>query len=288
MHSPGFGDVAEKLRRSTVQVVSRSRRSGGFGSGVISEATGTIITNAHVARETAVGIELWDGCSLPAQVAERDDRLDLAKLKLEANGLSAVAWRSSSSIRPGELALAVGNPLGFVGALSTGVVHASGAVPGMGKRAWIQAAIRLAPGNSGGPLADAEGRVIGINTAVVSGGIALAIPSDVVLNFLQRGARPALGIAVRPVAQSGPQDHPARIGLLVLEVAPQSPAAQASLMAGDLLIAANGRDFDSPDDLSDALEQSSGAVLKIRFLRGDRRAEREVAVPLPRRRPEAA
>src|SRR4029077_17750434 len=146
-------------------------------------------------------------------------------------------------------AIAVGNPLGFLGALSTGVVHASGTVAGMGRRAWIQAAIRLAPGNSGGPLADAEGRVIGINTAVVSGGIALAIPSDVVLNFLQHGARPALRTAVRPVAL----DQPARIGLLVLEVAPQSPAAHASLLIGDLLVAANGNDFQSPDDLSDAL-----------------------------------
>jgi serine protease Do len=284
MHSGGFGDIAEKLRRSTVQVVNTSRRAGGLGSGVICDSSGTVVTNAHVARERTVGIELWDGRSFPAVVAERDERADLAKLKVDTSGLPAVAWRSSASVRPGELAIAVGNPLGFLGALSTGVVHASGSVTGMGRRAWIQAAIRLAPGNSGGPLADAEGRVIGINTAVVSNGIALAIPSDSVLNFLERGARPALGISVRPVAQV----QAARIALLVLEVAPQSPAAYASLMAGDLLIAANGQGFESPDDLSDAIDESSGAVLKIHFLRGDRRVKREVVIPLPRPRSEAA
>jgi serine protease Do len=208
----------------------------------------------------------------------------LAKLKVNAIGLPALAWRASPSVRPGELAIAVGNPLGFVGALSTGVVHALGRVPGMGAQPWIQAAIRLAPGNSGGPLADAEGRVIGINTAVVAGGLALAIPSDSVLGFLQRGPRPALGIAVRPVTLS----RSGSIGLLVLEVASQSLAGNASLLIGDLLVAADTRSFQSADDLSDAIDQSEGSVLKLRFLRGDRRSEREVSIALPQSRREAA
>lgn len=283
MQAEGFGEVAEKLRRSTVQVVSGSARSG-LGSGIICAPTGTIVTNAHVARHPAVRIELWDGRSFPAEVASRDVRMDLAKLKVNAPDVSALLWRSSASVRPGELAIAVGNPLGFVGALSTGVIHASGPVPGMGARAWIQAAIRLAPGNSGGPLADAEGRVIGINTAVVSNGLALAIPSDVVQGFLKRGARPALGIAVRPIAL-GPQRG---IGLLVLEVAPASLAENASLLVGDLLVSANGVRFQAPDDLSDAIDRAEGAVVKIGFLRGDRRAEREVSIFLPQPRREAA
>lgn len=140
------------------------------------------------------------------------------------------------------------------------------------------------PGNSGGPLADAEGRVIGINTAVVAGGLALAIPSDLVQTFLQRGARPALGIAVRPVALTSS----ANIGLLVLEVAAGSLAENASLLIGDLLVAANTRSFQSADDLSDAIDQSEGSVLKLRFLRGDRRTEREVSIALPQPRREAA
>jgi serine protease Do len=284
MPSGSFGDVAEKLRRSTVQVVSGSRRSPGSGSGVICGPGDMIVTNAHVAREPVVQIELWDGRSFPADVTSRDVRTDLAKLKVNAAGLPALSWRAAPSARPGELAIAVGNPLGFVGALSTGVVHAFGRVPGMGARPWIQAAIRLAPGNSGGPLADAEGRVIGINTAVVAGGLALAIPSDSVLAFLQRGARPALGIAVRPVALS----PSGSIGLLVLEVVSQSLAENASLLIGDLLVAANTQSFQSADDLGDAIDRSEGSVLKLRFLRGDRRNEREVSIPLPQSRREAA
>lgn len=174
--------------------------------------------------------------------------------------------------------VAVGNPLGFVGALTTGVVHASGSVRGLGRRRWVQAAIRLAPGNSGGPLADAEGRVVGINTMVVAGGVALAIPSDNVVDFLKRGSRPALGVVVRPV----------NVGLLVLEVVPNSPAENASLLIGDLLVSVNGRGIESLDDLGDAIDQSPGALLKIGFFRGDRRREREVSVRLGASRAEAA
>ncbi len=284
MHSAGFGDVAEKLRRSTVQVVSGARRNLGLGSGVISTPNGTVITNAHVARDQSVRVKLSDGRSFPAQVVSRDVRTDLAKLKVKAADLPALSWRSSASVRPGELAIAVGNPLGFLGALSTGVVHATGPVAGMGARSWVQAAIRLAPGNSGGPLADAEGRVIGINTAVISSGLALAIPSDRVHEFLERGAGPSLGVSVRPV----PLDRQGKIGLLVLEVASKSFAENASLLIGDVLIAANGQTFRSPDDLSDAIDRSANSVLKIGFLRGDRRREREVSIPLTRARPEAA
>src|SRR5690349_5939332 len=112
-----FGEVAEKLRRSTVQVLTGKRASGGSGSGIIWDADGTVITNAHVAREEHVRVELWDGRSLAAEVAARDGHADLAKLKLPVSNLPAAAWRQSSSLRAGELAVAIGNPLGFVGAL---------------------------------------------------------------------------------------------------------------------------------------------------------------------------
>lgn len=274
----GFGEMAEKLRRSTVRVLSGTRGAQGSGSGVIWTAEGTVITNAHVALGDAAQVELWDGRSIETRVAARDPRADLAMLKLAVSGLPAVAWRDSTSLRPGELVVAVGNPLGFVGALTTGVVHASGSVRGLGRRRWVQAAIRLAPGNSGGPLADAEGRVVGINTMVVAGGVALAIPSDNVVDFLKRGSRPALGVVVRPV----------NVGLLVLEVVPNSPAENASLLIGDLLVSVNGRGIESLDDLGDAIDQSPGALLKIGFFRGDRRREREVSVRLGASRAEAA
>ena len=282
MEPRGFGDVAEQLRRSTVQVLSGRKGEHGSGSGVIWTSDGTVVTNAHVAREKTARVELWDGRAFPAEIVSRDDRRDLAKLRVNTIGLPAAGWRDSGSLRPGELVVAVGNPLGFIGALTTGVVHALGPLRGLGRRPWVQASIRLAPGNSGGPLADAQGRVVGINTMIAAGGIALAVPSGAVLDFVEHGARPGLGVVVRPVSLG------ARLGLLVLGVAPHSPAAGASLLNGDVLLSANGARFESVDDLGDAIEQASGGVLQLRFLRGDRRLEREVAVSLAKQKREAA
>jgi serine protease Do len=277
MFPAGFGEVAEKLRRSTVQVLSGNRASGGSGSGIIWDANGTVITNAHVVpeervREEQVRVELWDGRSLSAEVAARDGYADLVKLRLRSSNLPAAAWRESSSLRPGELAVAIGNPLGFIGAMTTGVVHGAGPIRGLGRRVWVRAAIRLAPGNSGGPLADAAGRVIGVNTMVVAGGLALAIPSERVVRFLEQGSRPTLGIAIRPVEE----------GLLVLQVNPDSAAERASLMIGDLLLGL------TPDDLSEAIGEAAGSILKLQFRRGGRPIQREVSVAIPDLRREAA
>jgi len=283
MKTPEFGEVAEKMRRATVQIVSGSGRSHGVGSGVIWNADGAVITNAHVARDKSLQVELWNGRSFPARVAERDDRADLALLHLPAGDLPSLEWRPSHSLRPGELVIAVGNPLGFTGALTTGVVHTSGPVRGLGRNHWVQASIRLAPGNSGGPLADAEGRVVGINTMIVMGGLALAIPSDRVVDFLKWGRGPALGVTLRPVEYTG-----GGIGLLVLDIEPNSAAEYVSLAAGDVLVGANGRSFESADDLSEAIDQSAGSILRLRFLRGGRANQREVSVAFPGPRREAA
>lgn len=278
MKPPGFGEVAEKLRRSTVRILNGDRRVESSGSGVVWSTDGTVITNAHVVRGGTIRAELWDGRSLDAEIKSRDPRTDLAKLKLSAADLPVLGVRHAASLRAGELVVAVGNPLGFVGALTTGVMQASGPIRGLGRKPWVQASIRLAPGNSGGPLADAEGRVIGINTMVVSGGLALAIPTETVQDFLKRGSRPNLGVTVQPV----------RGGVLVVEVAPNSAAERASLLIGDLLIAANGRAFASIEDLGDALDDAAGGILKLRFLRGDRLREREVSILLDGLREAAA
>jgi serine protease Do len=274
---PAFGEIGESLRRSTVQVRD-GRRSG--GSGVIWNSDGLIVTNAHVARSPKMTVELWDGRTFPAELRSRDSRRDLATLALpHGRGSAPASAGDSSRLRAGELVIAVGNPLGFTGALSTGVVHATGQLPGLGRRSWVQAAIRLAPGNSGGPLADAFGRVVGINTMVVSGGLALAVPVNTVEQFLRAGPPIELGVTVQPVRL--PAARPG-IGLVVMEVANGSPAENASLHLGDVLIGANGRHFQSPDDLSDAIEQSAGAAISIEFMRGEANRKREVSVKLER------
>src|SRR5579875_2687464 len=172
-------DTAQRLCRSTVQV--RGEGPGG-GSGVIWSADGVIITNAHVARGSRATVELSDGRTLAATITARDKVRDLAALTVDATDLPAATVGDSDALRVGELVLAVGNPLGMVGALTTGIVHAA-TTDGQRGRAWVQADVTLLPGNSGGPLADARGRVVGINS-MIAGGLALAVPSNAVRRFL--------------------------------------------------------------------------------------------------------
>jgi serine protease Do len=285
MTTQGFGEIAERLRRSTVHLRIAGGREGN-GSGVIWHADGLIVTNAHVARSERATVELWDGRELDAVLDARDTRRDLASLRVNhASGLPAATPGDSSALRPGELVIAVGNPLGFTGALSTGVVHALGPLRGVGSRSWVQAAVRLLPGNSGGPLADAHGRVIGINT-MIAGRLALAVPSNTVAEFLRRGGSSvSLGVVLQPVQVDF---EGRRLGLLVLKIVPESPAAAASLLPGDLLLGVAGRAFRSPEDLADALEANGGGALSLDFLRGDRRTVRQVTVRLEPARAVAA
>jgi serine protease Do len=255
----GFGEISERLRRSTVRVSSGRRQ--GFGSGVIWSASGLVLTNAHVATDAESQVELWDGRRVAARLTARDRRRDLAALQIAATGLEPATPGDSGALRAGELVIAVGNPLGFAGAVSTGVVHSIGRLPGMGRQSWILANVRLAPGNSGGPLADAQGRVVGINTAVVNG-LGVAAPSNAATEFLRRGPQPSLGVTLRPMS----------LGLLILEVDEGGAAQAASLRSGDVLLI-------PLDDLNAALD-SGRATLRLPFLRGDTRRVRETVVRL--------
>ena len=272
------GEIAESLRRSTVLIKTGAGRRGHAGSGVVWSRDGCVLTNAHVVRGGGVEVELWDGRSSQGAIEARDDRRDLAKLRLPFGDLPAVSVREGP-VRTGELVVASGNPLGFVGAISTGIVHSIGAIRGLSRAPWIQSTVRLAPGNSGGPLADAEGRLIGINTMVLPGGIGLAIPVALIREFERHGAAPLLGVTVQPVRV---RSHGA-VGLLVLSVAPGTPAERASLLIGDLLIGANGAPFQTPSDLSDTIDAANGGTLRLAFLRGNRDRSREVAIAFPQR-----
>ncbi len=262
-----FVEMAEQLRRSTVQV--RGRGPGG-GSGVIWRADGLILTNAHVVRGPQAIVELADGRTFEATVTARDERRDLAALQVDATGLPAAIIGDSDALRVGALVLAVGNPLGLTGALTTGVVHAVSSPDGPRQHGWVRADVRLAPGNSGGPLANAEGRVIGINS-MIAGGLALAVPSNAIARFLGgAAARPALGVTMRPVQL--PLGGKIALGLLIMDVAAGSPAETAGLLTGDVLIGTGGARFAQPDSLVQALyDLAPGDAIRLEVVRGGRR-----------------
>lgn len=182
--------VADSLRDVTVGVHGAGDRRAGEGSGVLWDTRGLVVTNAHCVRHQRMAIRTADGRSFDGDVVAHDPRLDLAVLHAPALRARAPELGDVESLRPGELLLALGHPLGVPGALALGVLHAVARDRRSGHVRWICADVRLAPGNSGGPLADATGRVVGINTMIV-GGLGLAIPAPVVQRFVAR-VRPAL------------------------------------------------------------------------------------------------
>jgi serine protease Do len=185
-----LANVVDSLREITVGVHVAGDRRSGEGAGVIWHPAGLVVTNAHCVRHRRLSGRTGDGRSLDADVVAHDPRLDLALL--EAPGLRGRSpiLGDVELLRTGELLLALGHPLGVSGALALGVLHAVARDKRSGGVRWICADVRLAPGNSGGPLTDAAGRVVGINT-MIAGGLGLAIPTPVVQRFVAR-VRPAL------------------------------------------------------------------------------------------------
>ena len=273
-----FGEVVENLRHSTVQVKAHPNSSG---SGVIWSRDGRIVTNAHVVggagNSGAVEVELWDGRRLPGKIMNRDRRRDLAVLQVEASGLSPAIPGDSNALRVGELVIAVGNPLGFIGAATTGVVHQ---VPlhEFESRSWVVSQLRLAPGNSGGPLGNAHGEVVGINT-MIAGRLAFAIPSASVNRFLRASheEQAGLGVVVRPALVGRVARQ---FGLILLHVFPHSPADRASLLQGDILVGAGGKRFLSVEDLEIAFHACRGGIVELQFRRGASENIRTVAVQI--------
>ena len=175
-----LSNLASRLRRSTVEVRTRG---AGAGSGIIWADTGLIVTNAHVARTEHATIVLWDGRTLDGIVTAHDPRRDLATIAIDPSGtsLEVATIGHPTDLRTGDVVVALGHPLGITGAMALGIVHAVERRRGAPR--WIRADIRLAPGNSGGPLADVRGRVIGVNT-LIAGGLGVAVPTTTVTRFL--------------------------------------------------------------------------------------------------------
>ncbi|HEX7361602.1 MAG TPA: trypsin-like peptidase domain-containing protein [Bryobacteraceae bacterium] len=276
MPLPVPGRVAEMLRRSTVQVAgSGSGVQVTGGSGIALEGE-HVLTNAHVAGGERLVIESWEGDRLPAALIKMDRRRDLALLRVPGLRVTPGTLGDSDGLRVGTPVVAVGNPLGFTGAVSSGIVHRIGPVRFLGALQWIHADVRLAPGNSGGPLSDFQGRIMGINTMIVRGGIALAIPSRAVQTFLSRPAtQGSLGVVVRPV-----QVPNNSFGMMILELVAGGAAEMASLLPGDILVGAGHSRFSYVDDLQAAIDEAPNGLLPLDFYRSGTNVLRHVTARL--------
>lgn len=175
--SDAVNKMAALMREITVRVMG-SR--GGQGSGTVWHSSGLIVTNAHVADANVHEVEFASGETAPGWVVARDPRIDLAALAVSVRPNAEARIGSAYALRAGEMVLALGNPFGDRGAITTGIVHRM-----VGGSPWLFADIRLAPGNSGGPLVDATGAVVGINSMIVDG-LGCALTSETVSEFLKR------------------------------------------------------------------------------------------------------
>ncbi len=311
IHSDGDEDLLDAYSRAVVGVVgkvgpavvsiavkkqSRSRRAEGEGSasGVIIAQDGFVLTNDHVIeRANEVEVELTDGSLFPAQVVGSDPATDLAVVRTGASGLPTAELGDSSSLRVGQLAIAIGNPLGFESTVSTGVISALGrALRSQSGRLIenvIQTDVPLNPGNSGGPLVDSRGRVIGINTAMISmaQGISFAVPVNtakwVTGELLTRGKvrRAYLGLAgqVRPLGRRVQRFFELRSASAVeiVSIEENSPARRAGLRERDLIVALNGQNVANVDDIHRLLSGlPAGTTLRLSILRGGERRELQV------------
>jgi len=181
-----IGQLVETARRSLVQVHSGA---SGVGAGTVWHPDGLIITNAHVVRNHSPEVILPDGNVFPARILALDRYRDLAALVVESSQLPAIELGRSRNLRPGEWVLALGHPWSIPGAATGGVVIGTGAdlpdIPLSGQD-WIAISLPLRPGNSGGPLIDAAGRLVGVNTMMVGPEVGMAVPVDAVKAFLKQ------------------------------------------------------------------------------------------------------
>lgn len=173
--------IAERLRRITVRLADGH---GAAGSGVLWRADGMIVTNAHVARGDRIDAYLPDGREVIGRVVARSRGLDLALIEIPLRTVDVATFAAAASLAPGALVFAMGSPHGIPDALAIGIAHGTMRTDRRGRPVLIGADIRLAPGNSGGPLANAAGHVVGINSMVVNG-LGIAVASDTVEAFVQ-------------------------------------------------------------------------------------------------------
>jgi S1-C subfamily serine protease len=294
--------AVDRAGRSVVHIAVRGDgRRAGAGSGVVVTHDGILLTNSHVVTGArSIDVTFPDGRHSAARLLGEDQDTDLAVLRTDENSAAVPAHlHDSKAVKPGQLAIAIGNPLGFEQTVTAGVVSAIGrslrASNGRLIDDVIQTDAALNPGNSGGPLADSSGRVIGINTAMIMGaqGICFSVASNTALLVLTqilsygRVRRAAIGIngqhtvIPRHIARHAGVSQAS--GIRVMEVQKDSPAAQAGILSGDLIIAIDQQIVTGIDDLLRLLDHRRvGKLSAVEILR---RGERRIfsLVPVERR-----
>lgn len=299
------GELLDAYSRAVISVVAsvgpavvavgrrRDQESGGVGSGVLVSREGHALTNSHVVGgQNRVFVTTHDGDALDAEVVGDDPATDLALLRVAARDLPAASLGESAALQVGQLVVAVGNPYGFQSTVTTGVVSAQGrslrSQQGRLIENVVQHTAPLNPGNSGGPLVDSLGRVVGINTAIIvmAQGLGFAVPADtarwVVGEVLAHGRvrRPKLGLSLtmRPVGR----ELARRLDLLVetaVEVAGverAGAAGRAGIQPGDLVVGIDGRIVAGLDDVHRLLLRAGGEAVTLSVVRGARQFDVEV------------
>lgn len=266
-YSHAVTTAVEKVSTSVVKIDVRNESSGGgSGSGFVFTPDGLILTNSHVVQGAKeIALTFLDGNKVMAALVGRDQHTDIAVLRADLPHASSVELGSSKNLRVGQIAIAVGNPFGFQFSVTAGVVSALGrsmrAASGRMMEEILQTDAALNPGNSGGPLVDSQGRVIGVNTATILGaqGLCFAVGIDtakyVASQILQYGRvlRSWIGIAAQnvPILRKLVYAYhlPASSGVMATSVDPNGPAAKAGLRAGDIILSFAGEVVSGIDEL---------------------------------------
>jgi serine protease Do len=269
--SAASAEIVGRAHESVVQVRARGR---GAGAGVIWDQKGLVLTNQHVfaGRRSAskTSVVLLDGREFDAEVVKRGRDLDLALLRVETgSALPAAPVGDSDALRVGQLVYAIGHPWGRLGAVTAGVVCGLGVVGGPRERArYVQSDVSLAPGNSGGPLLNARGEVVGINS-MIFGRLALSIPSNAASAWFANGQRPRLGVGILlvelPISLRGADATMPETGLMIAALQAGGPAERAGLLVGDVLLGAGDETPTDPQSLLDAI---AGDSVRLRVMRG--------------------
>ena len=289
--SSASAQMIGRTHESVVQVQSGGR---GVGAGVIWDEDGLVLTNHHVVaggrRGVKVKVALYDGQAFDAEVVKGGRDLDLALLRIEdaPGDLPAVPLGDSDALRVGGLVYAIGHPWGRLGAVTAGIVSGLGVVQGPGGRArYIQSDVALAPGNSGGPLLNAQGKIVGIN-AMIFGRLALSVPSNIASAWLAgaKERRPRLGVQILPVElpaflrSTNPGTPEA--GLMIAAIEGGGPAERAGLLVGDVLLGVGDETLHDVESLLEAIA-SAGEAVRLRVMRGGKISSVDVNLGAPGR-----